>query len=109
MNEPITLESLNEYSPGDAVVYVLRLENAKWYAGYTENAQHRLTNHFHNDGSAWTKLHKPVAIHSITRASKALESTITLDLMREHGWENVRGGAWTGTKLAKAPAALRKR
>ena len=63
MTEPITLESLSEYSPGEAAVYVLRLENAKWYVGYTENAQHRLTNHFRNDGSAWTKLSKaPTAL-----------------------------------------------
>jgi predicted GIY-YIG superfamily endonuclease len=41
-------------------IYVLKLEQEKYYIGKTNNPQFRLDNHFTSNGSEWTKLYKPV-------------------------------------------------
>ena len=46
-------------------IYILKLENNKFYIGKTENAEIRIENHFENNGSEWTKIHKPLSIIEI--------------------------------------------
>lgn len=36
-------------------IYVLKLENDKYYVGKTNNPDLRITNHFDANGSQWTK------------------------------------------------------
>ena len=43
-------------------VYILKLENGKYYVGKTNNPEYRLNNHFNENGSAWTKKYKPIKI-----------------------------------------------
>ena len=35
-----------------------------------------------------------------------MEKKVTLELMKEHGWEKVRGGPWCRLKLTRPPAEL---
>jgi len=46
-------------------IYVLLLEDNKYYIGKTNNPSFRLVQHFNSNGSAWTKLHKPIKILQI--------------------------------------------
>ena len=58
-----------------SMVYVLELENNKFYIGYSENVNNRLLNHFNGGGSTWTKLHKPVKLVECIIGDKLLEKS----------------------------------
>ena len=75
------------------VVYVLLLENSKYYIGYSEEYIFRLKKHFKNQGSLWTKKYPPIGVLEIIQGDKKIEKKTTLKYMRKYGWENVRGGA----------------
>ena len=75
-------------------VYVLQLQHGKYYVGRTANCEARVRQHLRGRGSAWTRLHKPVALLELHRGvSVAAEDAITKQYMKRHGWQNVRGGA----------------
>ena len=40
-------------------IYILELENKKYYIGKTKNPDFRLEQHFNSTGSQWTKKYKP--------------------------------------------------
>lgn len=89
------------------IVYILRLSNQKWYVGFTRDLEHRLEVHKNGEGASWTKLHKPIQLTAVVYGDKSTERQITLDLMIEYGWENVRGSAWTNCNLNKPPIPIR--
>ncbi|QHJ80673.1 MAG: hypothetical protein [Caudoviricetes sp.] len=91
-------------------VYVLRLENDKWYVGYSADLAHRLDRHTRGGGaSGWTRTHKVLEVYAVVRGvGKDYEREATLSLMRQCGWENVRGAGWCCEYLAHPPKALRK-
>ena len=41
-------------------IYILQLEKGKFYVGKTINPSFRLDSHFNSNGSAWTKIYKPI-------------------------------------------------
>ena len=42
-------------------IYILKLKNNKYYVGKTTRKPlERLSEHFKNSGSGWTRVHKPV-------------------------------------------------
>lgn len=75
-------------------IYTLELEDGKWYVGKSDDAVKRYQQHKGGDGSAWTKLHKPVRIYEIIVGDDFDEDKITKKLMAEHGIDNVRGGSY---------------
>ena len=88
-------------------LYILKLENDKYYIGISANLQKRLDLHFTNRGSTWTKKHKPIeVVETIENGSKKLEREKTLEYMRIYGYQNVRGGAWCSSGLIMKPAGL---
>ncbi len=78
------------------ILYVLLLENNKYYIGITMNLNQRIAQHFSGDGSKWTKLHKPITIVEvqIKNVDEKLENEITLHYINKYGKENVRGGSY---------------
>ena len=46
-------------------IYVLLLEQNKYYIGKTTNPSFRLEQHVNSEGSYWTKKYKPVQIHEL--------------------------------------------
>ena len=42
-------------------IYILQLENNKYYIGKTNNPSFRINDHFTGKGSAWTSIHKPIS------------------------------------------------
>ena len=82
-------------------LYVLKLENGKWYVGITsKHPEERFQEHRLGKMAAyWTMLHKPIEIEFVEelgvvsrRHAEKYENKITRQLMRERGLNNVRGG-----------------
>jgi predicted GIY-YIG superfamily endonuclease len=82
------------YQDNTEYVYVLQLQNDKWYVGYTRGISKRMHAHFTKGGAEFTKLYKPVKVHAIYDGGIELERTTTLKMMKELGWNNVRGSNW---------------
>jgi hypothetical protein len=76
-------------------IYVLELSENKYYVGKTRNPHIRISDHLVGKGSEWTKTFKPITIQSINQMVNDFdEDMYTLQLMREHGIDNVRGGSF---------------
>ena len=68
----------------------------------------RMRAHFNREGSAWTRLHKPLKVLETKLGGKDVEREETLRMMKLHGWEKVRGAAWTACNLRLPPVPLRE-
>jgi predicted GIY-YIG superfamily endonuclease len=89
------------------MVYVLKLEHNKYYVGLTKNINgDRIDSHFNNDGSEWTKKYKPIQVIKWIKGTKNDENNITLELMKQFGWCNVRGGNWCKVEMNEPPKEL---
>ena len=80
-------------------VYVLKLENDRYYVGKSISPDSRIQNHFKGKGSAWTRIHKPIqTLEPITYPQKDFwELSETIKLMSIYGVDNVRGSLSTKT------------
>lgn len=85
-------------------LYVLKLEDGKWYVGITSKTpEKRFTEHKLGKRAAnWTKEYKPIEIElaedlgSVSREhAEEYEAKVTRTLMKERGLNNVRGGDLT--------------
>lgn len=91
------------------IVYVLGLEQGKYYVGISLSLNMRFGQHFNGDGSVWTKTYKPVKIIEIIYpATSLIEKQKTLEYMRKYGWENVRGYAWCKLEMKNPPNELKE-
>lgn len=81
-------------------IYVLLLEDNKYYIGQSINPETRIKAHLKGKlGSQWTKKHKPLKLVEViktnfTKVEDALvhENLTTMAYMKRFGWRNVRGG-----------------
>ena len=82
-------------------VYVLKLEHGKYYIGKTTRPIfRRITEHFYENGSEWTRHYKPVhVLEVIDNANEFDEDKYTKIYMKKYGIDNVRGGSYTRTEL----------
>lgn len=96
-------------------LYVLKLQNNKWYVGYTDRGIVRVLEQLQNKGkfkaAKWTQKYRPVswqnAVVELTGDGKTLEDEDqkTLEMMREHGVRNVRGGQWCKVRMTRREIA----
>ncbi len=85
------------------VIYVLKLEDDKYYVGRTKNPSVRLEDHFHSNGSSWTKKYKPIEVLETIRCCDVYdEDKYTLKYMNTYGINNVRGGTYVTVNLDDA-------
>ena len=83
-------------------IYVLKLENNKYYVGKTNHPTFRLQNHFTSNGSAWTKKYKPILVEElIPNCDDYDEDKYTIKYMEKYGITNVRGGSFCEIKLTQ--------
>jgi len=84
-------------------IYILELENKKYYVGKTTNPDFRLEQHFNSsNGSQWTKKYKPKnVLELIPNCNNFDEDKHTLMCMEKYGINNVRGGTFCELKLNK--------
>jgi predicted GIY-YIG superfamily endonuclease len=82
-------------------VYVLELEDNKFYVGKTNNPNVRLGEHVMNmKGSSWTSHYKPVRVLEIVKCHNDLdEDFTTIRYMKDKGIDNVRGGSFCELNL----------
>ena len=89
-------------SNNNNTIYVLKLENGKYYVGRSIIPKHRILNHFGENGCEWTKLHKPVSVMLCVKGEKVDEEKYTFLTMQQYGIDNVRGGAFCTILMSKA-------
>jgi hypothetical protein len=76
-------------------VYVLKLENDKYYVGRSNNVDNRICQHFANNGPLFTKINKPISIEKIyDNCDDYDEDKYTKMYMNIYGIDNVRGGSY---------------
>lgn len=81
-------------------IYVLLLEEGKYYVGKTRNIEQRLKDHYEGNGSQWTKLYKPIEpIQIVENCVDFDEDKYVLIYMSKYGIDNVRGGTYTNLIL----------
>ena len=81
-------------------IYVLELENNKYYVSKTTNPDFRLEQHFNSFGSQWTKKYKPAKIlELLPNCDDYDEDKYTIKYMEKYGINNVRGGSFCEIKL----------
>ena len=82
-------------------IYVLKLEQGKYYVGKTEkDVEERYEEHDEGSGSSWTSMYRPISIiETITNPDAYEEDRQTKIYMTKYGIENVRGGSYTSIKL----------
>jgi len=88
-------------------VYVLELEQNKYYVGrtdkpldYSTESFKRIEEHFKGKGSKWTKEYKPIKILEIIQnCHPRYEDYMTKILMDTYGEDNVRGGTYCRIEL----------
>ena len=81
-------------------IYVLLLEENKYYIGKSKNHINRINAHFNGEGSSWTKKYKPInVVETIENQSAFDEDKYVLIYMDKYGIDNVRGGTFTDVKL----------
>jgi hypothetical protein len=84
-------------------IYIIQLEQGKYYIGKTNNPQFRLENHFNSNGSEWTKIYKPLRVIEVKpNCDDYDEDKITIQYMDKYGINNVRGGSFVSVKLDKS-------
>ena len=85
-------------------LYVLRLEQGKWYVGITtKDPKVRYEEHRNNiRAAAWTRTYQPIELVDSIRlgyisekSAKRREDGATIIHMRKYGINNVRGGQYT--------------
>ena len=82
-------------------IYTLLLEDGYYYVGRTKDWERRRGEHFNKKGSEWTKLHPPLEVLSTEtflvssqEEEDRWENHQTIKMMKERGWQKVRGGFW---------------
>jgi len=76
-------------------IYVLLLQDNKYYVGKTNNPDFRYQSHYNLNGSEWTKKYNPINLFEIIPNQDNFdEDKITLQYMNKYGIDNVRGGRY---------------
>ena len=91
------------------IVYVLELEQDKFYVGQTRNLLERVRQHMEGTyASVWTKLYRP-KFSSLTKLRHVFcpcdaydEDKYTIMMMKNYGIDNVRGGSYCKPELTDA-------
>ncbi len=82
-------------------IYILKLEQNKYYVGLSKNPDSRIQEHFNGNGSSFTSLYKPIHIvKQIQTYDRYDEDKIVKQCMSKFGILNVRGGSYSNIELS---------
>ena len=82
-------------------IYILRLQNNKYYVGKTKYPNFRLEQHFNSTASTWTTKYKPIEVVDIIKGDAFDEDKYTKIYMAKYGILNVRGGSYCTVELTR--------
>lgn len=84
-------------------IYVLKLEDHKYYVGKTNNVPKRYKQHVDGVGSSWTQKYKPIHIEKTVELKSPFdEDKIVKEYMSQYGINNVRGGTYVTDTLTQS-------
>jgi predicted GIY-YIG superfamily endonuclease len=76
-------------------IYILELNDGKYYIGKSNNIHYRYKQHLNGEGSEWTKKYHPIRIiHNFISQNEFDEDSTTKFYMKKYGIDNVRGGSY---------------
>jgi predicted GIY-YIG superfamily endonuclease len=82
-------------------LYILKCKEDKWYVGKSTNVAKRYQEHCQGNASEWTRQYAPLEIAETRLITSPFdETTVTKELMKKYGIDNVRGGAYTSLSLS---------
>lgn len=82
-------------------VYVLELEQGRYYIGSTWNVDKRFAEHVQGTGSEWTRKFVPLRILTVYEdVGRHFETGLVLEWMQTKGVERVRGGPFCAVDLS---------
>lgn len=88
-------------------IYILQLEEGKYYIGKTSNPEFRIEQHIQCDGALWTKKYKPLnVLEIIPDCDDYDEDKYTRRYMDKYGIDNVRGGSFCEVVLDESTIKL---
>lgn len=83
-------------------IYVLKLEQNKYYVGKTKNVAQRYQEHLQGLGSSWTRKYKPVKLDTVIENASPFDEDKQVKIyMAQFGIENVRGGTYVADTLTE--------
>lgn len=83
-------------------IYILKLQEGKYYIGKSNNVIKRYQQHVEGTGSSWTRKYKPITLEKTVAQQSAFdEDKFVKEYMSEHGIENVRGGSYVADELTQ--------
>ncbi len=103
--EEYNYEPKSQEKDKKSLVYVVRLENGKWWVGKTKNIEKRINKIKKGRGPPWTVINPLIELEELRENVNLKE--VTLEYMRKYGWENVRGYAWSQWNMERPPKELR--
>jgi predicted GIY-YIG superfamily endonuclease len=81
-------------------IYVLQLQDGRFYVGSTNDVGRRWLEHATGIGSSFTSVYKPISIVDIRiKSSPYDEDNITKEYMAKYGIQFVRGGTYTTIQI----------
>ena len=81
-------------------IYILKLEENRYYVGKSKDIDKRYIQHILDDGSSWTQKFKPIEIIKVINNCDSFEEDKQVkQLMSIYGIDNVRGGSYTKINL----------
>ena len=83
-------------------IYVLKLEEGRYYVGKTNHTFQRFNQHATGQGAKWTKKYPVIDLHAFHPNMRDQdENKVTIQMMQKYGVKNVRGGSWTKVKMTE--------
>jgi len=83
------------------MIYVLKLKNANYYVGKSDNPERRFLEHISGSGSAWTQKFPPISLKKTYKMKSPLDEDHRVKkLMLKHGIDSVRGGSYSSITLS---------
>ena len=88
-------------------IYIIQLEQGKYFIGGTHNPEFNLHRHFDPTGSKWTLTYSPISImYLITDCDEYDVDKYVRKYMDQYGIDNVRGGSFCEVDLPESSIAL---
>lgn len=90
-------------------IYILKLEQNKYYVGKSKNVAQRYQEHLLGQGSTWTRKYKPVKLDTVIENASPFDEDKQVKIyMEKFGIDNVRGGSYVTDVLTEEQTAALK-